>query len=202
MMSDAIPSDLPNGTDLHRPLPGNYPRHYIRDLNIKGHEVRFRPIHPGDDHRMVLLFDTFSMETIYHRFFAYVRMPIARVKRFTNVDYVTQMALVAEEIVHGQPRLMGVARYALSKDEPGAGEMAIVVGDRWQGRGIGTELLGFLFDVAEKEHVRMLYGLVHFENRVAPRIIRKSGIKFIKKDNGTEWRFEVFPGQKQEDTSA
>ena len=197
-MPDAIPTDVPNGTDLNRPLPDNYPHHYTRDLEIKGHQVRFRPIHPGDDDRMVLLFDTFSMETIYHRFFAYVRMPLTRVKRFTNVDYQTHMALVAEEVVHGQARLMGVARFALSKEEPGAGEMAIVIGDRWQGRGIGTELLKFLFEVAEKEHVRMMYGLVHFDNRAAPRIIRKSGIKFKKKDNGTEWRYEVFPGQKQE----
>jgi acetyltransferase len=194
-----VPADNP---DVEAPLPENYPHQYTRDSIIKGHEVRFRPIHPGDNHRMVILFDTFSMETIYHRFFSYVRMPPARVKRFTTLDYELQMALVAEEERHGQRQLMGVARYAREKDNPEQGEMAIVVGDRWQGRGIGTELLMYLFEVAEKEGVKMLYGLVHFDNRAAPRIIRKSGIKFKKKDNGTEWRFEVFPGQAADPVDA
>jgi acetyltransferase len=198
MNTDAVPPIPQAGLDAEPALPENYPFHYTRDLEIKGHQVRFRPIHPGDNHRMVMLFDTFSMETIYHRFFSYVRMPPERVKRFTHVDYALQMALVAEEERHGQKHIMGVARYAREKDNPAQGEMAIVVGDRWQGRGIGTELLKYLFEVAEKEGVAMLYGLVHFDNRAAPRIIRKSGIKFKKKDNGTEWRFEVFPGQTQE----
>ena len=189
--------DTSPGDDIAA-LPQNYPHHYCRDLHIKGHDVRFRPVHPGDNHLMVMLFDTFSMQTIYHRFFSYIRMPPERVKRFTTLDYELQMAFVAEEEHHGQTRLMGVARYALEKDNPEQGEMAIVIGDRWQGRGIGTQLLRFLFEVAEKEDVKMLYGLVHFDNRAAPRIIRKAGIKFKKKDNGTEWRFEVFPGQVQD----
>ena len=180
-------------------LPENYPHQFTKDVDILGYPVRFRPIHPGDNHRMLMLFDTFSMETIYHRFFSYVRMPPERVKRFTMIDYGRQMAIVAEEEKDGQPRLMGVARYAMPKEAVDDAEMAIVIGDPWQGRGLGTTLLRYLIDLAEIRGLTMMYGLVHFDNRAVPRVVRKLGVKYKKKDNGTEWRYEVFPGQLPEE---
>lgn len=179
-------------------LPENYPGRYVKDVRVRGRSLRFRPIHPGDNDRMVMLFNTFSMKTIYHRFFAYIKMPPARVARFTNVDYVTQMAIVGEELKDGQYRLVGVARYAQSKEDPRKGEMAIVIGDPWQGQGIGTVMLQYLVDVARIEGYEELTALVHYDNEVIQRVFDKLTCVYKKRDNGTEWLFRVYPGRLKE----
>lgn len=175
-------------------LPDNYPHQYIKDIEVRGRHIRLRPIHPGDDYRMLMLFNTFSEKTIYHRFFSYIRMPPARVRRFTHVDYEKHMAIVAEELKDGQSRLMGVARYAATKEARGDAEIAIVIGDPWQGRGFGTAMLQYLVEIARDFGYKRLIGLVHFDNDVMPLLFERIGFHHRKFDNGTEWRFEVFTG--------
>lgn len=195
MENQPRPTIVPGGqTEADEPFPENYPFDLIRDLDIRGRTVRFRPIYPGDNYRMIMMYNTFSQQTIYHRFFSYVRIPPSRVKRFTEIDYKRHMALVAEEEKDGLPRLMGVARYNTPKDETNTGEMAIVMGDPWQGQGIGTKLLRYLVDIAHGAGYVKLIGLVHYDNAAMPRVFRKLDVKFKKCDNGTEWRFDVYPG--------
>lgn len=195
MESHRSPTIVPGGqTEADEPFPDNYPFDLIRDLDIRGRAVRFRPIYPGDNYRMIMLYNTFSQQTIYHRFFSYVRIPESRVKRFTTIDYQRHVALVAEEEKDGLPRLMGVARYNTPKEETDTAEIAIVIGDPWQGQGVGTRLLRYLVDIAHGAGYVKLIGLVHYDNAAMPRVFRKLGVKYKKCDNGTEWRFEVFPG--------
>jgi len=172
-------------------LPENYPHKYVRDVIVGDRLYKFRPVSPDDDELMIRLFNTFSKETIFHRFFTAYSMQPTRVKRFTNIDYRTRMAIVAEEIVDGDLRLVGVARWAAEKGSETNAEMAIVIGDPWQGKGIGTALLDYLFVVGEAEGYELFYGLVQYDNAAVPRIFEKLKRPHRIHNTGMELRYEV-----------
>jgi RimJ/RimL family protein N-acetyltransferase len=118
-----------------------YPRALERDVVLPGGErVRLRPIRPDDAPHLVSLYARLSEHSAYQRFFTVLkRLPPDWVRFFANVDYVRRLALVAEVMVDGRPALVGVGRYeAEGSDVP---EVAFVVEDAWQGRGLGSILL-------------------------------------------------------------
>jgi acetyltransferase len=128
---------------------------------------------------MAKLFEKFSPETVYFRFFSAMRsMPIDRLKKFCDIDYENQMALVACSVDNGDETLLGVARYVLLPEQSRSAEFAVVVADAWQNRRIGTNLLQRLVDVAKQQGIETFVGLVMDENRKALGIIRNSGYKF------------------------
>jgi GNAT superfamily N-acetyltransferase len=109
-------------------------------LLTDGRVVAIRPIRPDDAPALEDFHEHLSNETIYRRFFhAHPHLRSEEVKRFTNVDYRSRLALVAE--LDGN--LAAVARYDQvgSTDEA---EVAFVVTDALQGRGLGTLLLEHL----------------------------------------------------------
>lgn len=111
---------------------------------LDGAEVTLRPIRPEDQPALTALYERLSPETAYQRFFTVMRrLPPDWARILVSVDYVRRMAIVA---LDPDGALIGVARYVY--DEPSReAEIAIVVEDRWQGRGLGTlllrELLGY-----------------------------------------------------------
>ncbi len=191
-MTDQPNSDrTPEHELLDKTLMENYPHKYIRDVAIGGRPFRFRPVRPDDEDMMVRMFITFSKETIFHRFFTAVTMQPSKAKRFTHIDYKRQMAIVCEEDTGGERHLVGVARYNASPDSDTEAEMAIVIGDPWQGKGVGTALLNYLLEIAELEGFRSLYGLVHYDNLAVPRMFSKMNRPHRTKNTGAELRFEV-----------
>jgi acetyl coenzyme A synthetase (ADP forming)-like protein len=106
-----------------------------------GGTVHVRPITPDDGPRLLAFHSRLSRETIYLRFFgSHLQLTPDEVKRFTHVDGCDRMALVAtlgDEIV-------AVGRYDRSPAKPNEAEVAFVVEDSHQGRGIGTLLLEHL----------------------------------------------------------
>src|SRR3954447_14391833 len=106
-----------------------------------GSTVHVRQISPEDADRVVALHSRFSDRTRYLRYFSpYPRIPPRDLDRFVNVDHDDREALVAE--LGGD--LIGVARY--ERLGPGAdeAEVAFVVADEYQGRGLGSALLEHL----------------------------------------------------------
>lgn len=103
-----------------------------------GAAVHIRTISPDDGPRLVAFHSHLSPDTIYLRFFgAHPRLSPAEIERFTHVDGRGRVALVAtlnEDII-------GVARYDRSETDPREAEVAFVISDDHQGRGLGTLLL-------------------------------------------------------------
>jgi RimJ/RimL family protein N-acetyltransferase len=136
-----------------------YPPAYPADLEQAvllrdGSRVRLRPIRPEDQERLISFYDRLSRHTAYQRFFSVMRrLPPDWAHLLANVDYHRRLALLAEQGPAEAPELVGVARYEPT-DRDDTAEVAFVIQDRWQNRGLGTIMLDALLAAAETRGIR------------------------------------------------
>lgn len=128
-----------------------YPSEREVDVVLRdGATVHLRPIRPDDAGRIAALHARLSPETVYRRFFTPLSsLPPRLLERLVNVDYVDRLALVAEL----GDDIVAVARYdRLPSGRQGGddAEVAFVVDDSHQGRGLGTLLLEHLAAAARE----------------------------------------------------
>ena len=118
-----------------------YPSRWEADAVLAdGGTVHLRPVRPDDADRLRAMHARLSADTVYMRFFSMVRTLSAReVERLTTVDHDDRVAVVALL----RDELVGVARYDRSPATADA-EVAVVVQDDQQGRGLGPLLLEHL----------------------------------------------------------
>jgi GNAT superfamily N-acetyltransferase len=135
-------------------------------------EIRIRPVSSGDEDGLRAMLSRLSRETIHKRF----HLPMPHVPEWmlvylVDVDHDYNEALVA--LVGG--KIVGHAIYA--RQEPSEAEMAIVVEDRWQSRGIGRLLLSRLAEEAGRRGIESFTGTVLGENRDALRFFSSVLVK-------------------------
>ena len=122
-----------------------------------GTVVTIRPISPDDLELEKAFVDRLSPATGYRRLFSSRKLSLAELKRFTDVDPQHEVALIAVTTVNNSEEQIGVARFVRDAESCDA-EFAIVLSDAWQGRGLGTTLLGSLIAAARDFGVRNLVG--------------------------------------------
>ena len=149
-----------------------YPPHWEADVVVAdGGTVHIRPIQPTDADALVAFHESLSARTRYLRFFsAYPRIPERDLHRFTHVDHhdrVALLALLGNEII-------GVGRYDRTPEADDA-EVAFVVTDAHQGRGIGSALLEHLAAAARESGVARFTAVVLAENDAMLRVFRDAG---------------------------
>ena len=121
------------------------------------------------------LFERMSPRTIYQRFFrAYDRLPDEWYHHFANVDYRTRLGLVAEERRPGGSELRALASYEPG-EAPGTTEIAVVVEDGWQRRGLGSALVDALLAAAEARGLHRFTADVLADNRPMLRVLTRLG---------------------------
>jgi GNAT superfamily N-acetyltransferase len=155
--------------------------------------VSIRPIRPDDAPRLQALFARLSPDTISYRFLGRRReLPCEEAKGLAEVDYQTQMALVATGDQEGGEEVIAVARYAVLPDTcPAEAEAAIVVEDRYQGKGLGTVLLERLVTYARKHGIRAFLATIRHGNSRMMRFIRRSGLPTESKMQAGGWEIRV-----------
>ena len=166
--------------------PAAYPRELERDVLLKdGTRVHLRPIRPDDAPRLQVLYDRLSRHTAYQRFFTVMkRLPPDWARILASVDYRTRLALVAERPGEHGPELIGVGRYEPT-DEPGGAEVAFVVQDGWQNKGLGTVLFNAVLDAATARGIARFRAWVLTDNRrMLDLIVRFGDIKQRKTEQG------------------
>jgi acetyltransferase len=159
-----------------------YPAQYMWEWTLKdGTPVTIRPIRPEDEPLMVQFHTTLSERSVYLRYFCSLslstRVEHERLVRICFGSYDRGFALVADRTnpETGQHEVLGVGRFsAISRGEA---EAAVLVSDRWQGRGLGTELLAGVARVAREEKFKRLSGEILRDNLATQAIFKKVGFK-------------------------
>ncbi len=156
--------------DLPRLAIRPYPLQYVQPWTLRdGTPVTIRPIRPEDEMLMIAFHQTLSEESVYFRWLHAIklsqRIAHERLIGICFIDYDREMALVAEHTdpQTGERAILGVSR--LIKVRNGnAAEFAVLVTDRFQHKGLGTELLRKLIGVGRDEQVQRIFGDILPEN--------------------------------------
>jgi len=146
--------------------------------------LNFRPIHPTDEPRMRDLFYKLSEATIYYRFMGYQKIvPRKQIQDFVYIDHRNDVTIVGTLAEASGEQIMAIGSYYLDP-KTNLAEVAFVVSDNWQNKGIGTFLLKHLMRIARRNGIRGFTAEVLLENKPMQAVINKSNTK-VKSKVGT-----------------
>ncbi|MEW5536961.1 GNAT family N-acetyltransferase [Streptomyces cyaneofuscatus] len=157
-----------------------YPDHWEADVVLRdGGTARIRPITTDDAERLVSFYEQVSDESKYYRFFApYPRLSDRDVHRFTHHDYVDRVGLAVT--IGGE--FIGTVRYDRINDQgrPASApadeaEVAFLVQDAHQGRGVASALLEHIAAVARERGIRRFAAEVLPANNKMIKVFRDAG---------------------------
>jgi acetyltransferase len=169
-----------------------YPNQYeMCAKSKKGMEFSVRPIKPEDAPLLLDLFRVLSPQSIYYRFLQRLKtLPRKMLATLTQIDYGRDMALVALDGRETEERMLGVAR--LIRDPGGSSaEFAVLVGDPWQGQGIGAVLMNHLLAIAKERGLKSLWGLALAENINMLALGRKAGFTVSRSEEDNAFKLEM-----------
>jgi acyl-CoA hydrolase/RimJ/RimL family protein N-acetyltransferase len=173
-----------------------YPEELKRQVTLKdGLKIILRPIKPSDATMKQHLFYALSKESVIRRYLGPLKsLPWDRIWPYVIIDYKNEMVLVAVVMEEGRETMVGIGSYSKIPNTNTA-EIALVVRDDWQGRGIGTELLKYLIELAKANNFSELKAWVLAENAVMMHLFRKCGYRMkYRMENGV---YEVVVDLKQ-----
>jgi acetyltransferase len=162
-----------------------YPTKYVTPWKLKdGTELILRPIRPEDEPLEHELIRGLSPETSQFRFFHVIKdLSHEDLVRFCNIDYDREMAFIGETREGNKRIEIAVARLVLEPNKK-QGEFAIVIADKYQGRGLGTKLTNMLIEWAKEKGVEKIYAQVMTENTKMVRLAEKLGFTTKKYGDG------------------
>lgn len=139
-----------------------------------GTPVSIRPIRPGDKALLADGLRRLSDDSVHKRFLSPKhRFTSAELRYLTEVDGADHVALVAQLPADTRRRLIAVGRFVRDLDDAEAAEVAIVVGDDWQRRGLGSLLTAHLADEARRLGIRRFTATMAADNLAAHRLMAK-----------------------------
>jgi len=162
-----------------------YPERFERMEEFKGGlKVFMRPVQPTDEPLEREFFYSLSDDTVYYRFFQHVKaLPHERLQHMVNIDYRDEMAIVG---IIGPPEnqeIICVGRY--NRDpKTNFAEVAFVVRDDYQNRGLSTFLLKHLTQIAQDRGIYGFTAEVLATNQKMLHVFNKSGLKITSRYEG------------------
>jgi acetyltransferase len=170
-----------------------YPTQYVSSWKLNdGEPVTIRPIRPEDEPLMVTFHETLSEQSVYQRYFAQLkldqRIAHERLTRICFNDYDREIALVVEhqDAKSGRRDILGVGRLSKARGL-NEGEFALLVNDRWQRQGLGTELLTRLVQVGRAEKLARITALIMADNHAMQHVSKKVGFKVDYDDDNRDF---------------
>lgn len=142
-----------------------------------GTPITVRPIKPEDEPLWHALLASCSAESLWSRFqFGFNTESHEAAIRFCFVDYDRELTAVAEATVDGERRLIGVARLTGDGSSPRA-EFAVLVGEAWQGRGLGKLLTDYCLRNAHRVQVQEVFAFTQRTNTRMIRVFQRLGFQ-------------------------
>jgi acetyltransferase len=182
------PASIPEAK-LPRPAIRPYPSQYITTWQSHdGSSFTLRPIRPDDEPLMVDFHHHLSEASVYMRFFLPLKLDfrVSHERLFTKcfIDYDREIGLVAEySDDRGARHIAGIARL-IRKHSDNSAEVAFLVADKFQNRGLGTHLLARIIEIARKEGISCLEGATLSENFNMKDMFIKAGFRFAPPEDG------------------
>ncbi len=146
-----------------------------------GVEILLRPVRISDEPLLKDFFYSLSDRSTYRRFLSARKdMPHERLQEFVVIDYTAEMVILAVIEEDGREVVAGVGQYGIDAETHTA-DVALVVRDNEQERGIGTELLGYLTVLAKREGLLGFTAEVLTENEAMMHLFERSGFTIDKR---------------------
>ncbi len=161
------------------PEQPDYPQHWEADILLRdGGTARIRPITPADAGRLVEFYEQVSDQSKYFRFFApYPRLSDKDVRRFTHHDFVNRvgLAVVVRDHFIATVRYDRIDAEGRPSETGTDAEVAFLVQDAHQGRGVASALLEHIAAVAQERGIRRFQAEVLPENRKMVKVFTDAG---------------------------
>nr|WP_320012965.1 GNAT family N-acetyltransferase [uncultured Desulfobulbus sp.] len=182
---------IENGNAPHLVISA-YPQHLERhDLTDMQMPLFIRPIKPEDAPLFEDLFNTLTPTSIYYRFFSVVKTLSPEIlARFTQIDYDREISFVGLDENLGKERMLGVANI-LGEPDGKRGEFSVLIGDPWQGKGIGAKLLLQCLRIAQERRMEIVWGTVLAENKYMVALGKKLGFTVKQGEDPSEYKLTI-----------
>ena len=142
-----------------------------------------RPLGPQDRDGLAAAFERLSPQSRFRRFMGPKTALSAReLTYFTDIDHVVHEAIVAAEPLSG--RLIGVARYAINPGDEVSADVAVVIADEWQRRGVGTVLMRRIIERARANGFERLTAETLWDNEGARALLCRLGFEVLRTRRG------------------
>ncbi|MFC1677079.1 GNAT family N-acetyltransferase [Planctomycetota bacterium] len=165
-----------------------YPEQLERYDTLKdGTELFFRPVKPTDEAALSEMLYSLSPASVRTRYMAHtITFPHKDVQQLTNIDYSHNLSIVGTVPSVSEEQVVAIAQYFLDPKTKAA-EVAFIVQDEWQQKGMGALLLDYLTQIARRKGVKRFYAKVLPTNKSMLAIFHNSGYE-VK----TEFDGEVY----------
>jgi len=153
-----------------------YPDELERSDTLRdGTEIFFRPVKPTDEPALSGMLYSLSNQSVLTRYFTHtMTFPHKDVQKLTNVDYKSDLAIVGVVPGLAGEEIVAIAQYFLDPKTMGA-EVALIVQDEWQQKGMGTFLLTYISQIARRRGVKYFFAKVLPMNKPMLAIFRNCG---------------------------
>lgn len=155
---------------------GEYPEDMETYRTTKaGLRIFLRPVRMSDEPLLKDFFYSLTDECMHHRFISTRRdMPHERLQKFVIIDYTKEMVILAVIEQGGKEMIIGMGQYYIDENAHTA-EVAFVVRDDYQGKGIGAELLSYLTYLAKKSGLHGFTAEVLSDNKPMLNLFERMG---------------------------
>lgn len=153
---------------------GEYPEELETYRTTKeGVEILFRPVRISDEPALKDFFYSLSDNSLYRRFISFRQdMPHERLQEFVIIDYTQEMVILAVVRDGEKEEIAGLGQYTINEAGHTA-DVAFTVRDEYQNKGIGTELLAYLTQLAKRQGLLGFTAEVLVENKPMMHVFEK-----------------------------
>lgn len=154
-----------------------YPDELVKHDTLRdGTQILLRPVKPTDEPMLADMLYSLSPDSVHRRFFTYtMTFPHKNVQQLTNIDYQQNLAIVGVVPGPSGEEIVAIGQYFLDPKTQTA-EVAFIVQDDWQAKGMGTLLLAYLSEIAHHRGVKRFDAKVMPENKPMLSVFQNSGL--------------------------
>jgi acyl-CoA hydrolase/GNAT superfamily N-acetyltransferase len=174
----------------------SYPEELERTETLRdGTEMFFRPVKPSDEKALSSMLYSLSADSVRKRYFTATKsFPHRHVQKLANIDYRQDIAIVGVVPAVSGEEAVAIAQYFLDP-KTGVAEVAFIVQDEWQAKGMGSFLLKYLAEIARQRKVKTFTASVLASNRPMLAVFHNSDYKVETEYDGEAYhlRFDIDP---------